>query len=64
MWDLENSVAESRLHECIKLNDEYQKAFHLTKKKLEELPDEKPFDLSEMYIFGKFNNFCIRYCLM
>lgn len=46
--------------ECIKLNDEYQRAFHYTKKKLEELPDEKEFDFSEMYIFGKFNNFCRR----
>lgn len=59
-WELAIPTAESRIQECVKLNEEYQKVFHLTKKKLEDLPEEKPFDFSEMYIFGKFNNFCRR----
>lgn len=36
---------------------EYQKYFQKTKKKLEENPDERQFDFSEMYIFGKFDLF-------
>ena len=61
LWEIDIPVAESRIHECLRLNEEYQKAFHHTRTKLEELPDEKQFDFSEMYIFGKFNNFCRRY---
>lgn len=45
----------------MKLDQEYQQCFQQTKKKLEEHPEEKPFDFSEMYIFGKFNNFSRRW---
>lgn len=31
-----------------------------TKAKLELLPDERKFEFSEMYIFGKFDTFCRR----
>ena len=38
----------------------YQSCFHKTKKKLEEMPDERQFEFSEMYIFGKFDTFTRR----
>lgn len=39
---------------------EYQSCFHKTKKQTLERPGEKPFEVSEMYIFGKFEGFCKR----
>ena len=34
---------------------EYQRCFQRTKQKLEESPNDRKFDFSEMYIFGKFD---------
>ena len=48
------------LKDCIKLNEEYQRCFHKTKNKLEEMPNERKFEFSEMYIFGKFDLFTRR----
>ena len=45
---------------CLHLNDEYQFCFRRTKSKLEDTPNERPFEFSEMYIFGKFNAFSVR----
>lgn len=36
---------------------EYQHCFRKTKEKLEQTPSEKQFDVSEIYIFGKFDTF-------
>lgn len=36
---------------------EYQHCFHKTKQKLKQHPNEKQFEFSEMYIFGKFETF-------
>ncbi|KAK1345311.1 hypothetical protein QTO34_014022 [Cnephaeus nilssonii] len=36
---------------------EYQLCFHKTKQKLKQDPNEKQFEFSEMYIFGKFETF-------
>lgn len=36
---------------------EYQLYFHKTKQKLKQDPNEKQFEFSEMYIFGKFETF-------
>lgn len=38
----------------------YQDAFQRTKQRIEEIPGEKNFEFSEMYIFGKFEAFCKR----
>ncbi|CAB1339925.1 unnamed protein product [Coregonus sp. 'balchen'] len=46
--------------DCIYLFREYQSCFHKTKKQTLERPGEKPFEVSEMYIFGKFEGFCKR----
>jgi len=60
LWDIERVVLSDRLHECIKLNEEYQICFHKTKNKLKESPNERQFEFSENYIFGKFDAFCKR----
>ena len=60
LWDLERDVALERLGDCQNLNNEYQLCFQRTKEKLKGHPEERPFDFSEMYIFGKFNNLCRR----
>jgi dynein heavy chain len=60
IWDLDRQVLVQRLLQCMKLNEAYQRCFHEVKKKLQETPNEKQFDFSEMYIFGKFDAFCKR----
>ena len=60
LWDQERAVVLQKLADCKRLNQEYQLCFQRTKEKLKEHPEEKPFDFSEMYIFGKFNNFSRR----
>jgi len=48
-------IAKTRKSFCaIKCFQEYQKCFQRTKQRLEESPNERKFDFSEMYIFGKF----------
>ncbi|GFO43348.1 dynein heavy chain 5, axonemal [Plakobranchus ocellatus] len=60
VWSQAMPLVRAKLLACIKLNDEYQKHFHKTKAKLENTPNERPFDFSEMYIFGKFDTFTRR----
>ena len=60
VWTLPMDQAISRLSDCIKLNEEYQRCFHKTKEKLEAMPNERRFEFSEMYIFGKFDTFTRR----
>ncbi len=60
VWEQDRDKAISKMEDCLKLNQEYQQCFQHTKKRLEEHPEERPFDFSEMYIFGKFNNFSRR----
>ncbi|GCC27018.1 hypothetical protein chiPu_0005439 [Chiloscyllium punctatum] len=42
------------LYNC---DPEYQSCYNMTKQKMKENPKEKPFEFSEMYIFGKFDTF-------
>ncbi|KAI9220476.1 dynein heavy chain and region D6 of dynein motor-domain-containing protein [Blastocladiella britannica] len=60
LWEQDRSVLLRKLGEAIQLNEAYQSCFHDTKRKLQESPNEKQFDFSEMYIFGKFDAFCKR----
>ena len=60
IWDQPRRPLIQKLNTCITLNQEYQLCFQKTKQKLEEDPSEKPFEFSEMYIFGKFDTFCRR----
>lgn len=60
IWDQERLPLIEKLESCVRLNQEYQVNFQKTKQKIENDPSEKPFEFSEMYIFGKFDTFCKR----
>ncbi|XP_033111994.1 dynein heavy chain 5, axonemal-like [Anneissia japonica] len=60
IWDHERPELLKRLNACIYLNEMYQQCFHRTKDKLKETPEERQFEFSENYIFGKFDTFCKR----
>ncbi|CAF4402891.1 unnamed protein product [Rotaria socialis] len=61
VWSQSQEQVISKMRDCIKLNKEYQFSFQLTKTKLASSSTERPFDFSEMYIFGKFDSF-VRRC--
>ena len=54
IWDQPRDTLSKKIHDCIQLNNSYQNAFQRTKKNTEGTPGDKPFELSEMYMFGKF----------
>jgi dynein heavy chain len=60
VWSQPPGEVIKKLNDCIRLNEEYQRCFHKTKEKLEKMPNERPFEFSEMYIFGKFDTFTKR----
>ncbi|XP_064651602.1 dynein axonemal heavy chain 8-like [Lineus longissimus] len=60
IWDQPRQQLIKKLEACLNLFKEYQIAFQKAKKKIELTPGERPFDFSEMYIFGKFEAFCKR----
>uniref|UniRef100_H3AFE6 Dynein axonemal heavy chain 5 n=1 Tax=Latimeria chalumnae TaxID=7897 RepID=H3AFE6_LATCH len=60
IWDLDRLELLKRIQECINLNEEYQTCFHRVREKLKESPNERQFEFSENYIFGKFDTFCKR----
>jgi dynein heavy chain len=60
VWEQDAVEVTSKLRACVQLNLEYQRCFQNTKRKLAEQPDERPFEFSEMYIFGKFDTFARR----
>eukprot|EP00698_Gefionella_okellyi_P008566 TRINITY_DN2129_c0_g2_i1.p1 TRINITY_DN2129_c0_g2~~TRINITY_DN2129_c0_g2_i1.p1 ORF type:complete len:4490 (+),score=1324.74 TRINITY_DN2129_c0_g2_i1:457-13926(+) len=56
LWDQPREKAIERLRACIKLNEQYQAQYHDIKNDAHG----KPFDFSEVTIFGKFDMFCKR----
>ena len=60
VWDLPRQPLIGRMLSCLKLKQEYLRSFQKTKNMLQHSPNERPFDFSEMYIFGKFEAFCRR----
>lgn len=60
VWELPRDKALQRIEDCLHLNTEYQACFRRTKEKLKESPNDKQFDFSEKYIFGKFEIFSRR----
>ena len=58
IWDVEPPVLLEKLAACRKLYEHYQQSFHASKNKVKV--DEKPLEISEMYVFGKFASFCRR----
>ncbi|EPY86356.1 dynein heavy chain 5, axonemal [Camelus ferus] len=57
IWSQPQDVVVEKILSAIKLKQEYQHCFHKTKQKLKQDPNEKQFEFSEMYIFGKFETF-------
>ncbi|XP_039473234.1 dynein heavy chain 5, axonemal-like [Oreochromis aureus] len=53
-------VLLQRISDCCNLNAAYQRSFHSVRDKLRENPENRQFDFSENYIFGKFDSFCRR----
>ena len=60
LWSKDPKELIEQLESCLKLNEVYQEQYHLTKKKLQQIPRGKQFDFNEMQIFGKIDIFCRR----
>ncbi|XP_039610081.1 dynein heavy chain 5, axonemal-like [Polypterus senegalus] len=60
LWEHDTPELIQRIQDCSELNKEYQETFHRVKEKLHESQNEKQFEFSENYIFGKFDTFCKR----
>ncbi|XP_068092796.1 dynein axonemal heavy chain 5-like isoform X3 [Hyperolius riggenbachi] len=60
IWELEREELLKRIRECVYLNEQYQASFHKVKERLKETPNERQFEFSENYIFGKLDTFCKR----
>ena len=60
IWSQEREIVIKKLQVSVDLNTEYQRQFKLAKKRLEEMREEKKFEFSEMYVFGKFDTFVKR----
>ncbi|CAH1796663.1 unnamed protein product [Owenia fusiformis] len=60
IWDQPQDKLLKNLDVCMDLYKDYQAAFQRVKKTIEDTPGERPFEFSEMYIFGKFEAFCKR----
>ncbi|XP_034179159.2 dynein heavy chain 8, axonemal kl-3 [Osmia lignaria lignaria] len=57
IWNESKSVMISKIKDCTKLCDQYYEYYNDMCKQVKESADEKPFEVSEMYVFGKFNTF-------
>ncbi|XP_041488031.1 dynein heavy chain 5, axonemal [Microtus oregoni] len=57
IWSQPQDIVTQKILSAIQLKQGYQSCFHETKQKLKQNPNEKQFDFSEMYIFGKFETF-------
>ncbi|XP_048268511.1 dynein axonemal heavy chain 8 [Bombus terrestris] len=60
VWNDAKSVMISKIKDCIKLCEKYYEYYNEMCKEVRESADEKPFEVSEMYVFGKFNTFKAR----
>ncbi|XP_067341693.1 dynein axonemal heavy chain 5-like [Channa argus] len=60
IWEHSRPVLLQRISECCNLNVDYQRSFHTVRDKLRENSENRQFDFSENYIFGKFDAFCRR----
>uniref|UniRef100_A0A8C3CTQ3 Dynein axonemal heavy chain 5 n=1 Tax=Cairina moschata TaxID=8855 RepID=A0A8C3CTQ3_CAIMO len=57
IWNQPQETVMEKLFAAIRLKQEYQNCYHNMKEKLEQNPDERQFNFSEVYIFGKFESF-------
>ena len=58
VWDVSPEALLKRIADCQKLYDCYQHCFQSSKRKITN--EKRPFEISEMYVFGKFSSFCHR----
>ena len=58
VWDIPPQLLLQRLEACHRLYKEYQECFHQSKQKVSA--ERKAFEISELYVFGKFASFCRR----
>lgn len=58
VWDIDPSVLMKRFKDCYNLLDHYQECFKQAKERSDR--SQRPFEISEMYVFGKFSSFCRR----
>ena len=58
VWDVAPEALLERSANCQKLYECYQHCFEISKQRLSS--DRRPFEISEMYVFGKFASFCRR----
>jgi dynein heavy chain, axonemal len=59
-WSQPQADVIRKLNDSIRLNREYESCFQRTKERIANMPEERPFDFSETYIFGKFDAFTKR----
>ncbi|XP_076295220.1 dynein heavy chain 8, axonemal kl-3 [Lasioglossum baleicum] len=57
VWNEAKCVMISKIMDCKKLCEQYYDYYILMCKQVRASADEKPFEVSEMYVFGKFNTF-------
>ncbi|XP_055861319.1 dynein axonemal heavy chain 8-like isoform X4 [Biomphalaria glabrata] len=57
LWDMQKNELYTRLKHCIRLFEAYINIYTRTKKKIANTQTERPFNFSEMYIFGKIHTF-------
>ncbi|KAK9298339.1 hypothetical protein QLX08_008257 [Tetragonisca angustula] len=60
IWNEAKSVMISKIKDCIKLCEQYYEYYTEMCRNVRESADEKPFEVSEMYVFGKSNTFKAR----
>ena len=58
VWDVSQDALMNRIADCQKLYDCYQHCFESSKQRA--LNERRSFEISEMYVFGKFSSFCRR----
>jgi dynein heavy chain len=58
VWDVTPGALLKRINDCQNLYDCYHHCFQLSKQRLSS--ERRPFEISEMYVFGKFSSFCRR----
>lgn len=58
VWDVEPTLLLERISTCQQLYQRYQECFHQGKLKIQA--GSRPFEISEMYVFGKFSSFSRR----